>query len=59
MSLACYKSNVDVLKKNCRHDFPQTLVNKTHFDNDTRLLHIKKTCKWLNNVNHGYYWHHM
>ncbi len=27
--------------KNYRHNFPQILMNKTHLDNHTRLLHIK------------------
>jgi hypothetical protein len=48
-NFGCYKLDVDVSKKLCR--FFQTLVNKTHFDNDTLLLHIKKLDKWLNNTN--------
>ncbi len=47
----CYKLNVDASKKLYRYGFPQTLVDKTHFDNDTKLLHIKRTYKWLNNAN--------
>ncbi len=47
----CYKLNVDASKKLCRYAFPQTLVDKTHFDNETELLHIKRTNKWLNNAN--------
>jgi len=34
-----------------RYGFPQPLINETHFNIETRLLHIKKTDKWLNNVN--------
>ncbi len=37
---ACYKSDVDASKTLYRYNFPQILINKTHFDNDTRLLHI-------------------
>jgi hypothetical protein len=37
----CYKSNVDVSKRLCKYGFPQTLVDKTYFDDDTKLLHIK------------------
>jgi hypothetical protein len=40
-SLTCYKSNVDASKKFCKYGFLQTLVDKTHFDDDTKLLHIK------------------
>jgi hypothetical protein len=43
--------DVDVSKKLCRYNVFQTLVNKTHFDNDTLLFHIKKIDKWLNNTN--------
>ncbi len=46
----CYKSNVDASKKFCKYGFLQTLVDKTHFDDDTKLLHIKRTDKWLNNA---------
>jgi uncharacterized HAD superfamily protein len=47
----CYKLNVDASKKLYKYGFPQTLVDKTHFDNDTKLLHIKRTNKWLNIAN--------
>jgi hypothetical protein len=47
----CYKINVDAFKKLCRYNFPQSLINETHFDSETKLSHIKRTCKWLNNVN--------
>jgi hypothetical protein len=47
----CYKINVDVLKKLCRYNFPSPLINEIHFDNETKLLHIKRTNKWLNNAN--------
>jgi hypothetical protein len=33
----CYKTNVDTLKKLCRYNFPQPLINETHFDNETKL----------------------
>jgi len=38
----CYKLNVDASRKLYRYGFLQTLVDKTHFDNDTKLLHIKE-----------------
>ncbi len=40
-----------MLKKLCRYGFSQPLVNETHFNIETRLLHIKRTDKWLNNAN--------
>jgi len=52
---ACYKTNVDTLKELCKYGFPQFLVNETHFNIETKLLHIKRIDKWLNNANHGYY----
>jgi hypothetical protein len=50
-NLACYKTNVDILRKLCRYNFLQPLINEIHFDNKTRFLHIKRTNKWLNNAN--------
>jgi hypothetical protein len=47
----CYKIDVDVSKKLCRYGFPQPIVNETHFNIETRLLHIKRIDKWLNNAN--------
>ncbi len=46
---ACYKTNVDASKTFYKYNFPQILVNKTHFDNATRLLHVKKIDKLLTN----------
>jgi hypothetical protein len=46
-----YKTNVNTLKKLFKYNFPQPLINETHFDNKTNLLHIKRTDKWLNNAN--------
>ncbi len=50
-NLACYKTNVDLSKKLCKYGFPQPLFNEVHFNIETKLLHIKRTDKWLNNVN--------
>jgi hypothetical protein len=47
----CYKIDIDSSKKCCKYGFPQPLINETHFDIETRLLHIKITNKWLNNTN--------
>jgi hypothetical protein len=47
----CYKTNVDVSKNKCKYGFPQPLVNETHFNIEMKLLHIKRTNKWLNNGN--------
>jgi len=38
-------------KKLCKYGFLQPLVNETHFNIKTRLLHIKRTNKWLNVAN--------
>ncbi len=47
----CYKSDIDASKKLCRYGFPQPLINKIHFDNHTKLFHIKRIDKWWNNAN--------
>ncbi len=47
----CYKLDIDASKKLCKYGFPQPLINKTHFDNHTELLHIKRIDKWINNAN--------
>jgi hypothetical protein len=31
--------------------FPHKIINETHFDNETELLHIKRTNQWINNAN--------
>ncbi len=46
-----HKTNVDTLKNLSRYNSLQFLINETHFDNETKLLHIKRIDKWLNNVN--------
>ncbi len=38
-------------KKLCKYGFPQPLVNEVHFNIEMKLLHIKRTNKWLNNEN--------
>ncbi len=38
-------------KKLCKYGFPQPLVNEIHFNIETRLSHIKRIDKWLNNAN--------
>jgi hypothetical protein len=43
--------HVDTFKTLCKYGFPQPLVNETHFNIETRLSHIKRTYKWLNNAN--------
>jgi hypothetical protein len=35
----------------CRYRFPQSLIQKTHFEHEFELIHIKRNDKWLNNVN--------
>jgi hypothetical protein len=52
---ACYKIDANTLKELCKYGFLQFLVNETHFNIETKLLHIKRIDEWLNNVNHGYY----
>jgi hypothetical protein len=47
----CYKTDVDTFKKLSRYNFPQLLINETHFDRETKKLHIKYFNKWLNNAN--------
>ncbi len=37
---SCYKWYVDASKNICKYNFLQTLINKSHFDINTRLLHI-------------------
>jgi hypothetical protein len=51
MQSTCYKTDVDASKKLCGYGFPQPLLNETHFNIETKLLHIKRTNKWLNNAN--------
>jgi hypothetical protein len=48
-----YKSYIDASKNHCtRYGFPQSLVNKIHFDYDNiKLLQIKRIDEWLNNAN--------
>jgi hypothetical protein len=36
----CYKKNVDMSKKLCSYRFLQPLVNETHFNIETIVLHI-------------------
>jgi hypothetical protein len=31
--------------------FPHKIINETHFDNETELLHIKRTDQWINSAN--------
>jgi hypothetical protein len=47
----CYKIDVDMSKKLCKYGSPQPLINETHFNIQTRLLHVKRINKWLNNAN--------
>jgi len=47
----CYKRYANALKTLCRYGFLQPLINETHFNVETRLSHIKRTNKWLNNGN--------
>jgi hypothetical protein len=46
----CYKTYVGVSKK-CRYGFPQPLINETHFNIETKLLHIRRIDKWFSNAN--------
>ena len=48
---AYYKNDKDVANKLCRYGFPHKIINETHFDNETELLHIKRTDQWINNAN--------
>ncbi len=47
-----YKNvNDDLTRLYSRYKFPTPLVEKTHFDKETNLLHLIKMNYWLNNAN--------
>jgi hypothetical protein len=48
---ACYKNDKDAMNKLCRYGFPHKIVNETHFNDETELLHIKQIDQWINNAN--------
>ena len=50
-NLACYKNDKDAANKLCRYGFLHKIINETHFDNETKFLHIKQTNQWINNAN--------
>lgn len=41
----CYKMDGDASKHLCRYGFLQPLVNETHFNIETKLLHIERINK--------------
>jgi hypothetical protein len=47
----CYKNDKNAANKLCKYGFPHIIINETHFDNETELLHIKWTNQWINNEN--------
>jgi len=43
----CYKTYINAFKEWCMYGFLQHVINEIHFDIEIRLLHIKRTNKWL------------
>jgi hypothetical protein len=50
-NLACNENNKDATNKLYRYRFLHKIMHETHFDDKTKLLHIKQTDQWINNAN--------